>query len=109
MSNNQINCTTGTNAAGSYPLYVQVFSNGFSNKKIIFTYNLAINSISSVSGSYGGGLEVTLSGDGFNDSNTLVSICNKKCEISRKPNSTTVTFKVSFLYCNDLISSINFL
>ena len=89
-----------------YPVVVQVTSQGYTNTDISFTYRLVINSISKVEGSYGGGLSVTLSGDGFADSNTLVTICNNTCEIiPNGSNSSTIQFKVLlFLIVANLVN-----
>ncbi len=46
ISDNQIQCITGVNSAGSYSILVQVIANGYSNTNINFTYNLNFTSIS---------------------------------------------------------------
>ena len=38
------------NAAGSYPVSVQVFSKGYANSNLIFTYSLVISDISAIEG-----------------------------------------------------------
>ena len=82
VTNSQITCTTGLNSAGTYSVLVQVTSNGYSNSNVQFSYTLSISSISAMQGSYGGGLEITLSGNGFAGSNTSITICNKICPVS---------------------------
>lgn len=48
-------------------------------------------------GSYGGGLEISLTGSGFNGDNTVVSICDNPCTISGNTNTfSQVTCKVYF-------------
>ena len=50
FTDNQISCITGSNAAGSYPLIVQILPNGYANMNFYFIYNLSISSISNVQG-----------------------------------------------------------
>ena len=95
VSDSEIKCVASSNEAGSYPIIVQILSNGLSNSNILFTYNFSINSVSNLIGSYGGGLKVTLSGDGFSKSNTSILLCNKICETNNIANNfSTVTFTV---------------
>ena len=98
INNTQIICKAGAHKAGSYPLVVQVSSNGYTDSNNIFTYNLVVNSISSQEGSYGGGLELTLIGDGFDDLNTSITICNTSCRISNTSNSSIQCIVCVFSY-----------
>ena len=60
----------------------------------MFTYSLAISSISATQGSYGGGLEITLSGSGFAGSNTSITICDSSCPITSSIGATSVSCQV---------------
>ena len=46
VSDTLLVCITGLNAAGSYPIVVQVIPNGYANINIMFKYNLIVSSIS---------------------------------------------------------------
>ena len=46
----EITCNLGENAAGNYPVLVQTTSSGFSNKDIKFQYELKVDSISNTEG-----------------------------------------------------------
>ena len=110
----EITCNLGENAAGNYPVLVQTTSSGFSNKDIIFQYELKVDSISNTegnkkifekkktknllknfsffSGSTAGGLNLIIKGGGFSDL-TKVSICNNSCQIIQG-NYSSLTCKV---------------
>ena len=94
ITDTQLTCTIGLNSAGTYAVLVQVTPNGYSNSNIQFTYTLSISSMSAIQGSYGGGLEITLYGNGFSGLNTSVTICNANCPITNSTGASQVSCKV---------------
>ena len=50
VTNSQIICTIGLNAAGSFPVIVQVLPNGYANMDITFDYYLNVSSFSPLEG-----------------------------------------------------------
>lgn len=65
--------------AGYHPVLVNVDTMGDSNTNVSYTHELIVSSITPTEGGYGGGLEVTIFGRGFNTSNISVSICDEIC------------------------------
>ena len=90
-----ITCTVGSGGVGNYPVSLMT-SAGNSNNDIMFTFPLAITSLSSVEGTTAGGLELVINGQGFS-SNSSVSICNIPCPIV-KYTSSQITCTVSVFY-----------
>ena len=87
LTSTQIVCNLGQNAAGTYPVLVQITDQGYSNSYSSFTYDLTIISLSSSQGSTAGGLSLTISGSGF-DSTSLVTICGNKCTVTQSSYSS---------------------
>jgi hypothetical protein len=79
-STTPITCTIRSSSAGSQPVVVYVASVGKSNSNIQFQYALQVSNVSPWHGSYGGGQTITVLGDGFNDSNVSVTVCNQACQ-----------------------------
>lgn len=80
MSTTLILCLVSSEQpAGRHAVIVHVNFVGQSNSDQVYTSRLQINSVSPQSGSYGGGLPVTIAGSGFNGTNVIVSVCNKTC------------------------------
>ncbi len=98
MSSTQITCTLGNNPAGNYPVIVQISPIGYSNSDVTFTYQLLVNSLSSIEGSSAGGLNLVISGAGFS-AQTQVTICSNVCKI--------VQTSYSSLTCTVRKNSIN--
>ncbi|CAF3925163.1 unnamed protein product [Rotaria sp. Silwood2] len=80
VSTTSITCTLGSSSAGVQPVTVYVTTTGNSNSDVQFTYILQVTSVSPAQGSYGGGQTVRITGDGFNATNTSVSVCNRLCQ-----------------------------
>jgi hypothetical protein len=93
------------NVAGLYAVLVQRESTGYATKNIQFTYNLAVSSVSAIEGSFGGGLEITLSGSGFAGSNTSITICNNACVVTSSTSASQVSCKVKL---TEIILSVFF-
>ena len=97
LSSTQIKCTLGNNPAGNYPVIVQINPIGYSNADITFTYQLLVNSLSSIEGSSAGGLNLVISGSGFS-SQTQVTICNNVCKtVQSSYSSLTCTVRIKFI------------
>ncbi|CAF3652088.1 unnamed protein product [Rotaria sordida] len=80
LSTTSITCTlTLSTATGHYPVVVHVNTSGDSNSDVFFFSELSLTNITPAQGSYGGGLQVTVVGDGFNGTNINVTICNQTC------------------------------
>lgn len=80
MSSVLITCSISAHQpAGYHPIFVHVNPIGKSNSNNIYVHDLLVTNVLPSEGSYGGGLPVTVTGDGFNGSNTMVSICNRSC------------------------------
>ncbi|CAM4971603.1 unnamed protein product [Rotaria socialis] len=75
-----ITCTRAVGTAtGYYPVIVNVNTIGDSNADVLFFSEISITNATPTESSYGGGLLVTVFGDGFNDTNVNISICNQIC------------------------------
>ncbi|CAF3962866.1 unnamed protein product [Rotaria sp. Silwood2] len=93
LSTTSITCTLALSiATGHYPVIVHVNTSGDSNSDILFFSELLLTNITPAQGSYGGGLQVTVIGDGFNGTNLNVTICNQTC-------STVVVISNTELTC----------
>ncbi|CAF3361139.1 unnamed protein product [Rotaria sp. Silwood1] len=80
LSTTSITCTlTLSTATGYYPVIVHVNTSGDSNSDVLFFNELSLTNITPAQGSYGGGLQVKVVGDGFNGTNINVIICNQTC------------------------------
>ncbi|KAH9519161.1 Fibrocystin-L, partial [Bulinus truncatus] len=74
-----ITCTTGAQNTGKFPVEVFVEQMGLSNSDVIFTYQLGSLTINPQKGSANGGQLVTLTGSGFLEGKTSVTICGAVC------------------------------
>ncbi|KAK0070514.1 fibrocystin-L [Biomphalaria pfeifferi] len=74
-----ITCTTGPQNTGVFGVQVFVEQKGFSNIDKQFTYQLSPFTISPSQGSTNGGQLVTLTGSGFLQGKTSVTICGSLC------------------------------
>jgi hypothetical protein len=80
LSLTSITCVISSDmGAGHHSVIVHVNAIGDSNSNISYTHELLVYGVSPMIGSYGGGLPVTVVGQGFNASNITVSICNQTC------------------------------
>ena len=84
-----ITCTVSSNlSAGNHPVTVHVAGIGNSNSDVTYTHDLVIISASPALGGYGGGLPVTILGDGFNSVNVTASVCGQSCLSTRVVSNT---------------------
>ena len=89
QTSTSLSCTVQTSPAGTYPVNVIVPGLGLayvasSNVAATsFTSSLSITGISPVSSSYGGGVNITVTGAGFGTlpAQTIVSVCNTNCTV----------------------------
>ncbi|CAF0710276.1 unnamed protein product [Brachionus calyciflorus] len=82
----QIKCTLGINGAGVYPINLLINPYGLAAKNTLFTYNLAITSISNSQSGVAGGLVLEINGNGYS-SMSRVLICENQCEITSASNT----------------------
>ncbi|KAK0070509.1 fibrocystin-L, partial [Biomphalaria pfeifferi] len=75
-----ITCTTGPHNTGVFVVQVFVEQKGFSNMDQTFTYQLASFTLTPLKGSTNGGQLVTLTGSGFLQGKTSVTICGLPCQ-----------------------------
>lgn len=78
-------------SAGYHPVVVHVNMIGNSNSDILYNHTLTISNISPNEGSYGGGLPLTITGNGFAGNNVTVTICNRSCSSIRVISNTQLT------------------
>ncbi|KAK3716577.1 hypothetical protein RRG08_039372 [Elysia crispata] len=74
-----ITCTVGTQATGEFNVLVFVEQLGFSNNDTIFTYEIGDFTLAPATGTTNGGQTITLSGSGFLESESAVTICGADC------------------------------
>jgi len=91
ISSGSITCTVGSSPAGNQPVIVSVSSTGKSSASTTFLYSLQVSSLSPTQGSYGGGQAVTVTGDGFNTSSVVVTICGQPCQSVSVLSNTQLT------------------
>nr|ACD54600.1 fibrocystin-like protein [Adineta vaga] len=89
MSSTFITCAVSTGlSAGRHKLVVHVDDIGDSNSDLFLSHHLLVTRIFPTEGGYGGGLPVTIDGDGFNSTNISVSVCNRSCLSVRTVSNT---------------------
>lgn len=80
LTTTSIICMVSTDlGAGQHPVIVYVDEIGNSNSNIFYTQSLLLSHIFPTGGSYGGGLAVTVFGQGFNTTNITATVCNRSC------------------------------
>ncbi|XP_013405337.2 fibrocystin-L [Lingula anatina] len=89
----QITCVLGPHAAGNYPIKLYTASEGNAMGTVEFSYLLNVTSVSPVTGSFGGGTVLTVSGSGFLADGTVVEVCNATCAVNK------TSFTDSLLEC----------
>ncbi|XP_063307204.1 fibrocystin-L-like [Pelobates fuscus] len=104
INDTQLQCNVGDHSGGTFAVNLQN-TKGFARSSASFKYELTMTNVSPNSGSFGGGLIITLSGSGFDQLASKAFICNSECVLDRvASNSTNLFCKVSPL--NDT-SSVN--
>lgn len=84
-----ITCIVSSNlSAGNHPVTVHIAGIGNSNSDVFYTHDLVIISASPTVGGYGGGMPVTLLGDGFSSANISASVCGQPCLLTRVVSNT---------------------
>ena len=86
-----ISCSASSIPGGEYFVMVSSIELGYSNADVTYTSALTLTSVTPSSGSFGGGSEIILSGQGF-DTNVEpdVTVCNAICRVS-KVSDTSLT------------------
>ncbi|GFS10808.1 polycystic kidney and hepatic disease-like 1 [Elysia marginata] len=74
-----ITCIAGTQATGEFNVLVFVEQLGFSNNDTMFTYEIGSFSVSPSTGTTNGGQTITLTGSGFLESESAVTVCGADC------------------------------
>ncbi|KAK7010427.1 fibrocystin-L, partial [Biomphalaria glabrata] len=97
-----ITCTTGPHNTGVFVVQVFVEQKGFSNMDQTFTYQLASFTLTPLKGSTNGGQLVTLTGSGFLQGKTSVTICGSPCQ---EVSLTTLQYICKTAAVNDTPSS----
>ncbi len=83
VSDNTIDCTVPSQPAGTYTLRVHVSELGLALGDATINYLLAISSFSPSLSGYGGGITLTVTGEGFPQSADTISVtvCENECSI----------------------------
>ena len=80
VSSTTVVCTMSNNiSAGYHSIVAHVESVGNSNANFTYRRDLQINGSSPNQGSFGGGLPVTIIGDGFAGDNASATVCDQPC------------------------------
>jgi hypothetical protein len=75
-----ITCIIGpTLPAGNHSVTVNVEQVGDSNENVMYRHDLTITTVTPAEGGYGGGLESSIIGNGFNGTDVSVTVCNRSC------------------------------
>ena len=81
VSSSQISCKLGTHPAGNASVTIRIDRVGDSNNDVIFMYELTGTvSNAPVSSGYGGGVEIHITGTGYNNE-TTVTVCGQSCPV----------------------------
>ncbi len=85
VADDTIDCTVPSRSAGTYDVLVHIAGLGLADGDAEINYLLDISSFSPVSSGYGGGVTLTLAGEGFPemsaDEPITVSVCDNECNI----------------------------
>ena len=114
-----ISCILGASYVGTHPIEVSIPSLGQADGDLFFHYNLQVDSLDPVEGSFAGHNTLTLTGVGFDPTATFISICNESCFYSDdQPTLTSIscivpslshllTSTIDALNCTVVINSVN--
>ena len=94
-------------SAGHHPVVVNVDTMGDSNANISYTHELVVSNVAPMEGGYGGGLQVTVSGRGFNTSNVNVSICDQICTSVTILSNNALTCRTPKMLVSQMVVSCN--
>ncbi|KAI8520669.1 hypothetical protein Bbelb_004230 [Branchiostoma belcheri] len=81
VSSTALTCTLGDMVAGSYPVSVNVAGMGLAVSSTTFMSQMSLESVDPPTGSFGGGLTLTLGGSGFSAS-TVATVCGVSCPVT---------------------------
>jgi len=96
QTDTQVVCELAAGAAGSFPVVVRRSGTGDSNSDVAYMFSLVVDSLSQSEGSIGGGLALTVLGQGFS-SETSVRVCSdSSCALVVSENGLAETR--SFVY-----------
>ncbi|XP_042290990.1 PKHD1 like 1, tandem duplicate 1 [Thunnus maccoyii] len=93
VSDSQVQCTTGDNPGGAYPVMLHHQVKGRAQSEVMFTYELTLSGVQPNEGSFGGGALLSVQGSGFDPHTSNVLICGEECEVHREMSTS------SRLYC----------
>ncbi|KAM4704928.1 fibrocystin-L [Rhinophrynus dorsalis] len=82
ISDNEVQCTVGRHSGGTFPVVLRN-EKGFAKSNANFKYELSITNVSPNTGSFGGGLLLTVTGSGFDELNSRVLMCGSECIMDR--------------------------
>ncbi|XP_053571903.1 fibrocystin-L [Bombina bombina] len=92
LSDSQLECNTSDHSGGNF--LVQIHNEkGFAKSSAYFKYELTLTDVSPTTGSFGGGLPITVTGSGFDPLTSSVRVCNSECKVDKLRSST------NSLYC----------
>ena len=90
--NENIVCNLGSIVpAGNHQIIIQVNNLGYSNSNFSYNRTLMIDNVSPNQGSFGGGLNITIMGDGLAGRNISIDICNQSCQSITVESNTRLT------------------
>ena len=97
----EVTCNAPTLGAGTYSAVVHISGRGLSRESTVgagsVVYALSVSSCTPAKGGHGGGLELTITGNGFptsDASSVTVTICSIACRNVRVSSSTELTCRV---------------
>ncbi|XP_071488092.1 fibrocystin-L-like [Diadema antillarum] len=80
-STSTVQCNVGAHSAGIFDVEMYVDGLGIGDSDETFEYVLTVSSISPSAGSFGGGQMLLVSGSGFDDTTTTVTVCGNVCPL----------------------------
>uniref|UniRef100_H2YQB4 Polycystic kidney and hepatic disease 1 (autosomal recessive)-like 1 n=1 Tax=Ciona savignyi TaxID=51511 RepID=H2YQB4_CIOSA len=89
VTDTQIDCTLGSRHGGTAPIKVNIAGKGDATVTATFKYTFGVLAVSPIQGSYGGGQQMTISGQGFSPQ-SIVKVCSAVCEV-QSTTSTSIT------------------
>lgn len=98
VTETQVQCTTGNNPGGPYPIMLQHKVKGYAQSLAVFNYELTLSGAQPNEGSFGGGALLSIQGSGFDPDNSTVEICGEECSVVRESSTSTRLSCYSPLY-----------
>ncbi|XP_071946022.1 fibrocystin-L-like [Antedon mediterranea] len=97
----EIICEVPSHGAGMYMVEAAIFNLGKASSVVTFEYILSITSSFPIDGSFAGTKTLNLTGSGFDEDRTKVTVCGNPCDVT----SGTYTFVQCLIPANDGIAS----